>query len=316
MTICQVPNCCYDLSMDITFVEEAVLRTIVYSSVFDFPLKVEEIGQWLIASKVIGENEILQALLGLKSKEIIEESEGLYFLKDQNKGLQRKERNTFSLEKLIKAKKWSFVFHLLPTVKYIGISGGVAALNAEREADIDLFVITSKKRIWLSRLLLLAFFQLFGRRIDILNKKTRDRFCLNLFIEEDDLEFKDHNVYIANEIVRLKTMVQKDNIYQKLIKANLWFKNYLPNYRLPKDSLEEEESPEYHKLTLRSDQDFLGIWLEGFAKKNQIAKVKANFERQNKEVDEKEVLKIQPNDCQQWILGEYTKRCQSLGVNP
>jgi hypothetical protein len=54
---------------------------------------------------------------------------------------------------------------------------------ASENSDIDLFIITSPDRLWLTRLMVTFIFQVLGKRKTA--KKHKDNFCLSFFATTD-----------------------------------------------------------------------------------------------------------------------------------
>lgn len=96
----------------------------------------------------------------------------------------------------------------------------------ESGSDIDLFIVTSPKRLWFVRIAVTIIFQvLWVRRYW---NKIKDRFCLSFFITENAMDFSkisiENDVYLFYWIYYLKPIINKDSTYEKFIKANkkLW----------------------------------------------------------------------------------------------
>ena len=92
----------------------------------------------------------------------------------------------------------------------------------EEDSDIDYFIITHPNRVWFSRLILMLFKKLF-----LLNSKKN--FCINYFVDSENLEIKEKNIFTATEIVTLLPTFGK-NMYEDFYKKNYWIKQYFPNF--------------------------------------------------------------------------------------
>lgn len=109
----------------------------------------------------------------------------------------------------------------------IALSGARAMNNASLADDIDLMIITAENRLWLTRLLVSFLLFPWLRR----GQKISRRLCLNLWLDESALVIKTQNLYTAHEICQLKPLYNRDQTYQKFISANLWYKQFLPNWK-------------------------------------------------------------------------------------
>src|SRR5581483_4533970 len=102
----------------------------------------------------VGIKEIKANLIQLERQKKIFYQDGYYCLSDRVQNIAlRKERIVASQEKLQFAKKIVWLLSKIPTVELIGVSGSVGVGNADRNADIDLFIITSENFLWTTRLL-------------------------------------------------------------------------------------------------------------------------------------------------------------------
>lgn len=120
-----------------------------------------------------------------------------------------------------------------PQIKLVGLSGSIAMLNGEREDDIDLFIVTEKKRLWTGRLIavLIAWFLGIKRRPGVV--KAPDKVCLNLFFDKRELtipQFK-RTVYVAHEVLQMRPLINKEGVYEKFLEANQWVFKIFPNAR-------------------------------------------------------------------------------------
>src|SRR3989344_7357967 len=127
--------------------EEAIVRTLLYADLFDYPLTNEEIWKRLIKLQIT--NDKLSRLSGISqtagqikliNSKILRNIDNYYFLKGKEKIVEiRKKRERWSAEKIEIAKKVVNFLRLIPTIKLIGVSGGLAIGNAGEDDDIDLF---------------------------------------------------------------------------------------------------------------------------------------------------------------------------------
>src|SRR5579872_743529 len=120
-------------------INKALIKTLLYSNLFHFPLTAEEIWKFLLSEKEYPYREIEKYLKLEKNN--IEEKNGLYFLKGYQAIVSlRKNRQEIGNKKIQKAHKIIQLLSLIPTILLIGISGSVAVKNADQGDDIDLFI--------------------------------------------------------------------------------------------------------------------------------------------------------------------------------
>jgi len=213
--------------------KKAVLRTLAYADIFDYPLKKEEIKRWLIAESHFGDERKIGAALGqLLEKGQCQLKAGYFFLPGRGETVSlRRRRTKASIPKLKKAEKVARLLKWLPWIKLIGITGALAKENANQEDDIDLFFVTAKGRLWLTRGLIvtcLRFSHLYRRP-----NKVKDRICPNMFLDEGHLRVpqEEQDLFAAHELCQLRLIWAKDKSYQKLLRENQWVQQFLPNWR-------------------------------------------------------------------------------------
>ncbi|MGH2644856.1 MAG: hypothetical protein ACRDE2_12965, partial [Chitinophagaceae bacterium] len=117
-----------------------------------------------------------------------------------------------------------------PFVRGISISGSLSKGFSDEKSDIDYFIITASGRLWIARTLL-----------HLLKKLTylygaQHRYCMNYFVDEDNLEIEEKNLFTAIETVTLLP-VCGDGAQENFFASNIWTKDYLPNCRIAADGL-------------------------------------------------------------------------------
>lgn len=290
--------------------EKAVLKTLAYYDIFNFPLKAWEIHKYLIGkSSDLKQTE--KALRSLIKKQKIKKQKDFYYLSNRN-GLvkSRLERETVSRSHLKTAKFISALFKLIPSVKLVGVSGSLSMMASRKEDDIDLFIITSKNRIWISRLLLIIVTSLTGLRRKRHEKilSANGKICINLILEEGSLEQKKKNIYLAHEVLQMRLLWQKDQIYSDFLHANSWAFKHLPNWR---SSVVENQKLKTKSQKYKSQVQSLGPidWMEIFAKKLQL-KIMGSPDKSER--IENHALYFHPEDKGIKVLKEYKKRLDQI----
>ena len=86
-----------------------------------------------------------------------------------------------------RARTWARRCAWIPGIRLMAVCNSATFFAADAESDIDLFVVTAPRRMWLVRSLLTAFFQLCGVRRH--GNKVAGRFCLSFFCTADALDF-------------------------------------------------------------------------------------------------------------------------------
>jgi predicted nucleotidyltransferase len=210
--------------------QQAILKTLAYADVFSYPLTAKEIHLFLIGQKT-NQTDLAKELKGLKN---VSQKRGFFYLKNQEKiFFLRQKRKKYSQEKLKIARKVTGWLKLVPWIKMVGITGNLAMNNADMDDDIDLLIVTTKDRLWLSRLSAILIAELLRVRRRPGQKSVANKICLNMFLDEVHLKIpqKEQNLLTAHEICQLRPFFSKDNFYQKFIQQNQWSQKFLPNWK-------------------------------------------------------------------------------------
>ena len=201
-----------------------MFKTLTYADIFDYPLTASELKRWLIGPT--GSDPAGKSPIG---SDPIVKTNGFYHLPGRSKVVAlRRRRQHFSQLKWPAAYRAAKILSFIPWVKLVAVTGALAMNNSDKDDDIDLMIITSKDRLWLTRLLSFIFLFPLLRRGDQIN----NRLCLNLWLDESALALKLQNLYIAHEICQARPVFDRDQTYKKFIGANLWYKRFLPNWKI------------------------------------------------------------------------------------
>jgi hypothetical protein len=211
--------------MFIGVLEHAILETLAYSDVFDYPLSLDELYRYLSIRVEIGQlTQVLNSLDGLLGVK-----DEFYFLTGREKTVQiRKQRNMRSQKLMKHALKYGRVLGTLPFIRMVALTGSLAVMNSYKDADIDYMLVTTPNRVWTARafaLLLNRLTRLFGHTL-----------CPNLIVSENALAWSTHDLYSAHELCQMIPITGVD-VYRKLLDVNQWTQDFLPNAFLESGSL-------------------------------------------------------------------------------
>ena len=283
--------------------KRSILAAIAYSDVFDFPLTKQEIWGFLThrkLSKDMFEQE-LQSLFG-----VILFRRGLYCFFDRKKIIEkRKKREKESSLKLRIAKHVSSCLSFIPTIQFIAISGSLAMKNADKEDDIDLFVIVKKNSLWITRFLTLLFLEVLRRRRKRGQISVTNLICVNMIIDETSFAMpkKHQNLYGAHEIVQMRPLFERDSSYEHFLSENAWVQRFLPHassQQFKKLRWEKAQSSQVVVWSSRGLRTF-----ESFAKQLQVWYMRGHTTR---ETISNHMLFFHPQDYTNTVLYEYKRR--------
>ncbi len=296
--------------------EKAILKTLIYADIFDYPLTIYEIHKWLIGKKS-NLRQIEKALKSLSKTSLrgpeVKKQKDYYFLPHRSKLVsKRQSRQKQAREYFKKAQLLANVLRIIPWIKLVGVSGGLAMENTQKKDDIDLFIITSKNRLWISRLLALGLLSLIKQRRKVTDQKSQvaGKLCLNILLEEDKLAQKQQDIYLAHEILQMKVLWQRAGIYYKYLTDNEWVFKFLPNWIGPTKSGNRLQKVSSGKFLTR--EDTIMTIVEDLARKFQL---KIMGQPQGMERIKDGALYFHPNDIRPQILKEYRMKLKKLSVD-
>lgn len=156
--------------------------------------------------------------------------------------LEMQKKIQISHTKYQKIQRYIRVLKYIPQIKLVGLSGSVAMANAQEKDDVDIFIITAFQRLWTGRFIAVVLAKLFGVHRSYSTSNTKDKVCLNLFFDEGDLTLplEKQTEYGAHEVLQMKPLIQKEDIYQRLLGANAWAFKIFPNSKLKVKSQESK----------------------------------------------------------------------------
>lgn len=295
--------------------EKAILKTLIYASIFDYPLKGYEVYKWLIGKEttLVKAEKALSILI---KKKKIKEFKGFYFLSgtkirgrsthflsgvEKNGVYKRIKKEKYAKLLLNKAVFFANLLKIIPWIKLAGISGGLALSDADKKDDIDLFLITSRNRIWISRFFSILILNFFGvrRKAGMKENSAKRKICLNTILDEDHLEQQFKNLYVAHEVLQMKMLWQRKGIYSKFLEDNEWTFKFLPNWT---------SRIKYLKPKVKKGYVFLDL-LEGLAKafQQRLMRKSEGLER-----IEDGALYFYPQDYREKILKIYQSKVKNL----
>lgn len=115
-------------------------------------------------------------------------------------------------------------------IMMVAVTGSVATETAKREEDIDLLIVTKAEELWWWRLYLRIYIWWHGvphrRRW---RAEKADEFCFNLWLDENHLRIpkEKQNLKNAVDLVMMKPIYEKGEIYNQFLHQNSWAKKYV-----------------------------------------------------------------------------------------
>lgn len=199
-----------------------VMKVLTYYNIFRHPMRIDEIHKLLSFQCRLDELEhILNTLCQEKKIFFILHH---YALSDNDEMVLHKIRGEEAAAVMLpKAGKAGLWLSRFPFVRFVGISGSLSKQYADKNTDFDFFIITAPKRLWVARTILHLF-----KKLTFITGSQK-YFCMNYFIDENNLTFEDRNIFVLNE---LATLIPVNNyaLYRTMLESNAWAMQQLPQF--------------------------------------------------------------------------------------
>src|SRR3989344_5565105 len=207
-------------------VNNPVLKTLIYESIFNFPLHRFEIWKFLLSDKKINKKSFTKFL---KDERIsYDEKTDLYYLADKKDSIKRRlESEKTGVNKLKLARKVALNIAKIPTIRLIGISGSLAMGSSLPNDDIDLFIVCKKNTTWTTRLFSVILLKAKGVYRE--GDNFKDKICLNMIVDDYLFPKNRRDLYTAFEIAKLRPVFSKRNAQYELLRSNSWIDKFMPN---------------------------------------------------------------------------------------
>lgn len=203
-----------------TEIETAILKTIAYFAVFNFPVTVSELSKYLIEYQLRKEEELTESLKNLVDTDQVLKNSNWYSLPSSIVRVNRIDRGQISKQRSNEAYQIFRPLFFWPYLQGIFITGSVAAQNATLKNDTDVLIVTSPDTLWFTRMIVVIYLKLIG--------KYRATICPNIWITTDNLAWDDKNIYSAFNLVMTAPILNRNFIYEQFITSNSWALNFLP----------------------------------------------------------------------------------------
>ncbi|MFA4931019.1 MAG: hypothetical protein WC570_04105 [Patescibacteria group bacterium] len=292
-------------------ITKSILKTLCFYDLFDFPLTNTEIydNLWQHRCSFVACQRAIDQML---DHGLIGYGHGFYHLPGRDKLVKiRQQRYVYSFKKWHLIKKYAWLWPLIPSLKMVGVVNTLAYSNAKVDGDIDLLIITDKRRLFTTRLFLTIWLLVLNmwryRKLTVANK-----FCLSFFLTENNLNLKklllsDADAYLIYWTKWLRPVYCADiNVANRYWRQNQWIKDFLPNAGFP-NLVIKADRPNGIALFWRWLLDgWLGDMIENMLAKMMLAKIKKNDPVDDKDgiMANAKILKFHPQGKRM----EYAKK--------
>ena len=198
--------------------QHAILYTLTYADVFDYPLNAPEIHRYLTGVKASQED--MECALKKLTHEV--GYDGRYYFLAGREAIVKVRINRAQVASQLwkKAILYGHVIASLPFVRMVTVTGSLAMDNTDEGKDIDYMIVTAKGYLWTCRAMSLII-----TRIARLNGVT---LCPNYLVTENALKLEEHSLYVARELAQMIPLSGME-VYAQIRCLNSWVNEYLPN---------------------------------------------------------------------------------------
>jgi hypothetical protein len=205
--------------------ELAIARSVIYASLFDYPLTVEQLHRTLIESDQTP-SEILAVYDGSEPlHRIIDYRDGFFFpIGRDDLIVERRRREARSRRFLTQHHLLLRLICALPFTRLVALSGSIAHLNMDADGDLDLFIVTRGRRVWTVVLAVLVLAKLLRRRRVV---------CANFVLADTRLSLDQQDLFTANQVVHLLP-IDGHHMFDALLAANPFVARFYPNGAAPR----------------------------------------------------------------------------------
>jgi hypothetical protein len=202
---------------------KSIINTLSYYDIFNYPLKCEEVYRFL-GTNHVNENDVKEKLIGLSKDGIVFQYGDFFTLQNSETPVLRRIKGNEEAARCLKFAKHKAKFIMnFPFVRAVMASGSLSKGYMDEHSDLDFFVVTKPKRLWIARSLLV-----FYRKVFLFN--SYKNFCVNYFVDSEHLEIEEQNIFTATELATAIPL-EGAEYYTALHKANSWVVTLLPNFR-------------------------------------------------------------------------------------
>jgi len=307
--------------------EQSIQKTLSYFDLANYPLTKEELFAFLWQPPAMGYYDFMNQLNAGAAG--FETARGYYFLHGRENIIAERQRRLVNSEHKLKiAKKAAKKLRSVPFLRAIFVCNSVGSEQALQDSDIDFFIVTEAKRIWIARFFSNLILRFFGIRT--YGKKIKDKICLSFFVDGAHLDLAglriaEDDVHFAYWIRQMLPLYDPENYYSKFLSANGWIKKFMPNlnneFITPHRFNVKNSGPglfwkkAWEKMWTGSYGDLIEVQAKGLQWARISHALKEKSGRDDKGVVFSEgVLKFHENDTRKNYREAWLKKCNGLPV--
>lgn len=287
--------------------EQAIVNTVSYVDVFDYPLTPAEIHRYLIRlsltqaeiCRLLDQRQLVPARLSWR--------DGLYMLPGREDVVDvRRRRHEASQQLWPAAVTYGRLIAGMPFVRLVAVTGSLSVNNVAPGGDVDYLIVTANDHLWVARAFVLLIVRWAARQ--------GNEVCPNYFLSERAMCLTDRNLYTAHEIAQMVPLYGR-RTYDALRQANDWTADYLPNAAGPPAMLREAAAhlrrlgpAPSHRLLETTLATSPGLRLDRWEMRRKVAKFRRVYQGWQESDFSPDTCKGHFDHHQQRVTAAYAKR--------
>lgn len=286
---------------------QAIVRTVAYADVFDYPPTVAEVHRYLEVPATLAQVEAcLQD--GLLTLGRLAFHEGYLTLPGREAIVAvRREREARARMLWPRALAYGRWLAAVPFVRMVALTGSLAVNNPDERSDLDYLIITASGRLWLCRAMVILLVRWAARRGDTI--------CPNYLLSEHALALAPQDYFVARELAQLVPLHGLE-VYHRLRGLNAWTAAFLPNADGPPpypdptrwNGSETEVSPHWRRMAEAVLRLPPADYLERWEMRRKVTKFRDRYPNQSEALFSADCCKGHFEGHAQRIIKAYNER--------
>jgi hypothetical protein len=200
--------------------EAAIARSVLYASLFDYPLTLAQLRQTLVESTQTP-TEIRSAYEHSAAlRTVIDSRDGFFFPRGRPDLIaERRRREARSREFLRRHGTFIRLVCVMPYIQMVALSGSIAHLNLDGDGDLDLCIVTKNRHVWSVTVAVVLLAKLLGCRRTV---------CANYVVDESALVLDQQDQFTASQLLHLRPL-SGIRTYRRLLALNPFVFRIYPN---------------------------------------------------------------------------------------
>jgi len=200
--------------------ELAIVRSVIYAALFEYPLTLGQLHYALLESDASPSEILATYAASARLRRVVSYRDGFFVPVGREAWIAERRHREARSRAFLARYRW--VLRLICTVPFtrlVALSGSVAHLNLERGGDLDLCIVTRGPHVWTVAVAVLVLTKLLRRRRVV---------CANFILSDSRLSLDQQDVFTANQLIHLKPLIGAD-VIDEFFAANPFVNRVYPN---------------------------------------------------------------------------------------